>query len=96
MKQKIKIIEGTTTIYQGRISDIPIKEEAIIKRSIELFNDEDPCVIHQSYVIKDYVDIVLGLFKEKQTKELVLADFDTTLSFLALDNIHDCIIILEG
>lgn len=96
MKQKIKIIQDNQTVYQGRIADMPIKHDFIIQKSIELFGDDDPCIIHQSYVIKEYVDVLLQLFKQHNTTELVLRNISATLSFLDLDSIEDCIIILEG
>jgi hypothetical protein len=52
MADHVKITKKGTTIYEGNILDIPIKEDAIIKKSIEVFGDDDPCIIHQSFVIK--------------------------------------------
>ena len=52
MADLVKITKKGKIIYEGNILDIPIKEEAIIKKSIEVFGDEDPCIIHQSFVIK--------------------------------------------
>ena len=83
-------------MYQGRISDIPIKEDCIIQKSIELFDDEDPCIIHQSYIIKEYVDVILGLCKKSNSTELVLKDHMETLSFLNLEHSENCVLFLEG
>lgn len=94
MKQKIQIKENNTIIFHGRIADIPIKESAIINKSIALFDDDDPCIIHQSYVIKEYVDILLNLLKS--TNPLAVKDHITTLSYLDLQQPHHCTIILEG
>lgn len=70
MKQKVLITDGEKELFNKKIQNLPIKEEYIIKRSIELFDDEDPCIIHQSYVIKDYVDQVLDLLKENSVIEM--------------------------
>lgn len=81
MKQQVILYNDTTVLFEGRISDIPILEQSIIQRSVELFDDEDPCVIHQSYVIKDYVDSILMAFESQATDTL---DLDQT-SFPFLD-----------
>lgn len=53
MNEKIIIKDyDETVIYSGPILDMPIKEEYIIKKSIDIFDDEDPCIIHKSYAIK--------------------------------------------
>mgnify|MGYP000394751636 FL=1 len=64
MKQFITIIKNERILYEGRISDIPIKEKYIISKSVELFDDDDPCIIHKSYVVKEYADQILDLLKE--------------------------------
>lgn len=76
MKQKVLLRQGDTVLYEGRISDIPVKHDAIIKRSIELFDDDDPCIIHQSYVIKEYVDLLLERLDKTESKQLNLCDFE--------------------
>jgi len=40
------------TKLQCKLSSLPLKEEKIIEKSIELFNDPEPCIIHKSYVIR--------------------------------------------
>ena len=39
-------------IFHGRITSLPLEEEVIIQKSIEFFNDECPCFIHRSAVMK--------------------------------------------
>jgi hypothetical protein len=76
MKQKVSLRHGDKVLYEGRISDIPVKHDAIIKRSIELFDDDDPCIIHQSYVIKEYVDHLLERFEQLGTTILKPSEFE--------------------
>lgn len=95
MKQKIKIQQNDKVLYYGRISDMPIKEESIIKKSIELFDDDDPCIIHQSYVIKEYVDILLTLLKKHQNNTIKVANFLDIISFLNIEDVTNVIITLE-
>jgi hypothetical protein len=96
MKQKITITTNDTVIYQGRISDLPIKEDAIISKSIELFDDEDPCIIHQSYVIKEYIDELLTLFNNQGTTSIDLKDVLDFVSFLDIEDLEHTTIRLEG
>ena len=59
-----------------------MKEAWIIKKSIELFDDEDPCIIHQSYIVKEFVDVILELCKKNNTKTIQVKDYLEQLSFL--------------
>ncbi len=52
MNRRISIVINGNEIYLGKIENLPIKEEVIIRESIELFGDDDPCIIHRSYIIK--------------------------------------------
>lgn len=95
MKQKVLLRHGDTVLYKGRISDLPVKHDAIIKRSIELFDDDDPCIIHQSYVIKEYVDLLLERFAETGEKTLLLCNFDD-LSFIDCPDDNNLVLELIG
>ena len=96
MKQYISIFKGPKEIYMGRISDIPIKQESIINKSIALFDDDDPCIIHQSYVIKEYVDVLLGIFKSENKQSIHVRDHLSDLSFLDFTELEQLIINLKG
>ncbi|MCI8281190.1 MAG: hypothetical protein HFI76_05755 [Lachnospiraceae bacterium] len=37
-------------LYDGLLKDIPIKEEILLAKSIEFFDDPEPCHIHRSAV----------------------------------------------
>lgn len=39
-------------IKKCKITSLPLKEEVIIAKSIEFFNDDSPCFIHRSAVMK--------------------------------------------
>jgi hypothetical protein len=82
MKQRITITKDNQEIFNGKIADVAIKTDYIIKKSIELFDDEDPCIIHQSYVVKEYVDVLLNLFKTNKTTVIKGVNFATDLDFL--------------
>ena len=96
MKQFITIIKNEKILYEGRISDIPIKEKFIISKSVELFDDDDPCIIHQSYVIKEYVDQLLSVFKCMKKSEIAVKNHLEELSFLDFMELEKLIINLKG
>jgi len=81
----LTIKRNDEVIYQGNILDMPIKSDCIIKKSIELFDDDDPCIIHKSFVIKKYVDEFLKLTDLKNQGQVKLGDFVERLAFIALD-----------
>lgn len=63
-------------ILKERLTELPLKEECVISKSIELFNDSEPCIIHRTYVMKkiifeidDYLNNVL-----KDGKDEILKD----------------------
>lgn len=94
MKQKVLILRGSEEVFKKKIQNLPLKNEYIIKRSIELFDDEDPCIIHQSYVIKDYVDQVLEVLKKDTT--IQMKDHIELFGALNYDNIEELTIKLLG
>jgi len=94
MKELLTIIKNDKKIYDGKILNIPIKEEAIIQKSIELFDDEDPCIIHQSYVVKEYVTELLALFGD--SKEINGITFKDQLHFIDLKDIDLLTFHLKG
>lgn len=95
-KKTIKICRNDKTIFQGKFIDLPIKEEYIINKSIELFDDEDPCIIHQSYVIKEYTNQLLTLFKVHNTSILHGKDYQEELAFLDYTELQNLAFELEG
>lgn len=52
-------------IFKGPLVNLKFKSESIKKTSIELFNDEDPCIIHQSYATETLASKVERYFNQK-------------------------------
>lgn len=95
MKHKIVITaEQSRIIYEGKALDLPIKMEAIRAKSRELFNDPDPCIIHQSYAIHQLVTPLVERLKKNvacSTRDLMM-----DLSWIDLPHIESCSILLKG
>ena len=52
-KEKEKVIRVCLKgeeVYRGTMTDLPLKEEIILSKSDEFFNDPNPCFIHRSAV----------------------------------------------
>jgi len=92
MKERVIVKRGDYVLYDGNILDLPLKDKYITELSIKIFDDDDPCIIHQSYVIKELVSNLLNLFNSSGKKLInaidYMADFDvvdfsdiSTLSF---------------
>ncbi len=75
---------------------MPIKEEAIVNKSDELFNDPDPCIIHQSYARQKIVDAIMELFPKTSTKNIPLENHLDRLNALDIENLKDCFIDIEA
>jgi hypothetical protein len=85
MKQKVRLLHENNIIYEGRISDLPFSKNHIIKRSIELFGDDDPCIIHQSFIIKEFVDTLLTKLNES-TSHTIKINHQEHTDLLDLDS----------
>lgn len=75
VKIKICFLDCNNEILsEKRVIDIPIKEEAVIWKSIEWFNDPEPCMIHRSAVMKRiYLEIIEYLELQKKNGKCLLA-----------------------
>lgn len=43
-------------LLQAKLKDLPYKDDVIGAKSMELFADDDPCVIHRSFVIMQFAE----------------------------------------
>lgn len=64
MNPKIEVFNEEQSLFKGKLLNLPFKKSILIEKSIELFGDDDPCVIHQSYVIRLLVDEILKLWTQ--------------------------------
>lgn len=54
-------------VCEHKLLSLPLKEVSIIEKSIEMFNDSEPCIIHRTYVMKkiyfeieEYLQTLIG------------------------------------
>ena len=58
-------------LVEYHLYSLPIREEQLIRKSIEFFNDPEPCMIHRSAVMQrlyaEIVDAVTGRLQNQDT-----------------------------
>jgi hypothetical protein len=82
-KAKVKIESEGKLLFKGKLLDIPMKETAIINRSIEVFDDDDPCIIHRSFVVKQYAD-ELERVLIKLNLPIILSEIEAEVDYIDL------------
>lgn len=46
----LTVTQNESLLYEGLWNELPLTEEIILEKSIEFFNDREPCAIHRSAV----------------------------------------------
>lgn len=85
MNKKIIIENNDKTIYKGKMLNMPVKETSIKAKSIDLFDDEDPCIIHQSYVMKHFAEDLHTILTNAKNQTITLKDHQEALDFLDVE-----------
>ena len=49
-KRYLTVTQNETLLYEGFWNELPLTEEVILEKSIEFFNDREPCAIHRGAV----------------------------------------------
>ncbi len=84
MIKKIQVEHLGKTIFKGNVMNMPVKKSAIVDKSIDLFDDDDPCIIHTSYVVKHFAE-ALGKTLERYDGTIQLEDHPDIQAFLDLN-----------
>ncbi len=79
-----------TLLFTGELTALPIKEAIIIQKSIEFFNDHQPCYIHRGAVtvrllaeIENYIETVV-----LQDSFFVKNSKNTVIDYIDMDGIY--------
>jgi hypothetical protein len=92
MKYKITIKNDNEILFDGHPLDLPIKQEMLIDKSVEMFDDKNPCIIHQTYVIESFIDALITRFKKHLNEDIKLSGEIEEIKFIDIKNIESCII----
>lgn len=61
MKWKTVVVksEEGNILYEGAFNELPVKEDYVISKSIELYREEEPCIIYRTQIVRRvYLDIL--------------------------------------
>ncbi|GEM_PF-390949 len=72
----ILVTKDNDTIYKGKIENLPFKDHAIKQKSMELFGDDAPCIIHQSVIFKHFAQDIISTFETHNETVLPLKAFE--------------------
>lgn len=87
--------KNNNIVFKGRPITLPIKETAIKSVCIELFDDADPCIIHESYASQTIIDRFLESF-DGPIKDVSLAHVKDLETWLDLLDPKDLYLTIEG
>ncbi len=92
MKYKIMIKKDNEILFDGHPLDLPIKQDLLVEKSVEMFDDQTPCIIHQTYVIESFIDALLSKFKKQLNQDIQLSSEINEIKFIDIKDIESCII----
>lgn len=76
-------------LYDGPLKDIPLKESVILSKSVEFFNDPEPCHIHRGAV---RVRLAAEIQQELESKKDPGVPGPLLLSYADFDSIERCVL----
>lgn len=57
-EKRIRVIGKAGVLYEGKLEELPLREEIILAKSEEFFQDPNPCYIHRGAVsIRLYLEL---------------------------------------
>jgi hypothetical protein len=95
MKYKIIIKKDDHIIFDGKLINLPIKKEVLKQKSFEMFADNEPCIIHQTFVIETFCDALISRFKDNLNQEIKLSKDIEEIKFIDIENIDQTTLILR-
>lgn len=85
----LELYTGGIKIYDGPLKDIPLKETMILNKSVEFFNDPEPCHIHRGAV---RVRLTAEIQQEIETKKDPGTPGPLLLSYADFASIDQCLL----
>lgn len=59
------------TIYQGAITELPLRESYILEKSMELFHEPEPCIIYRTHIAKGFHLELYDMLNRGEQDEMV-------------------------
>jgi hypothetical protein len=95
MKYKITIKKQNEIIFDGKLIDLPIKKDILKQKSFEIFADNEPCIIHQAFVIETFCDALISRYKDQIDQEIELSKDIKEIEFIDIKNMDQAKIIIR-
>lgn len=89
---ELKLYHNNKIIYQGYLKDVPLKESVILAKSVEFFDDPEPCHIHRSAV---RTRLTAEIQKEFSQTGVLSQPGPLLLSYTDFDTIDQCVLADE-
>lgn len=76
-------------LFEGELDSIPIKEDVIIRKSIEFFNDHNPCYIHRGAVTVRLLGEIDGYMKMQAGSSIIVdRHAENVVGYIDIEGIH--------
>lgn len=94
-KKKFSIFAGGKEVFRAPLIEIPLKEETIIQKSIQFFDDPEPCYIHRGAVVTRLADEMAQACEESGGKLSGETLPEKFIQYLTFENVESIEIIEE-
>ncbi|ACL75380.1 hypothetical protein [Ruminiclostridium cellulolyticum] len=76
-------------LFNGELNSVPIKETVIIKKSIEFFDDHNPCYIHRGAVTVRLLSEIEAYLKMHREEDFTVGRHNgSVVDYIDIDGIH--------
>lgn len=69
--------ENEEQLFSSKVESLPLAENVIIEKSIELLKDPEPCIIHKTYIMKKLFFEIDDFLKKNISKNHLNIPWDT-------------------
>ena len=89
-RKKFSIFAGGKEVFRAPLLELPLKEEVIIEKSIQFFDDPEPCYIHRGAVVARLADEIAQTAEKAGGRlegEFLSQEFCRWITFDAIESI---------
>ncbi len=76
---QLRFFSGGVKVFHGAVKDLPLQEEVVIKKSIEFYDDPEPCFIHRGAVMTRLYEELSQFFETAKGGEIPVDDIPPPL-----------------
>jgi sugar-specific transcriptional regulator TrmB len=87
--------QNQKVLFKGNPLSLPYKKDSIVSKCIELFNDHDPCIIHESYAIHQLSEELIGILRRYNQLEIPVQNIILDVPFIDFSKYADGLLKIE-